>query len=40
MPISPTLPIAEQKAMRCLLEYAETKGDRDSIFKTVRCRSC
>jgi hypothetical protein len=38
MPIAPLPPNAAagaaQKAMRCLLEYAESKGDRDAIFKT------
>ena len=28
------------KALRCLLDYAATDGDWDSIFKKVRCRRC
>jgi hypothetical protein len=28
------------KALRCLLAYAATDGDWDTIFKEVRCLHC
>ena len=28
------------KAMRCLLDYAESEGDTDEIFKKIRCNRC
>ena len=28
------------KAMRCLLDYAASDGDKDDIFKTIRCNRC
>ena len=28
------------KALRCLLDYAATEGDWDTIFGKVRCRRC
>ncbi len=30
----------EQKALRVLVTYAIQEGDRDQIFKYVRCRHC
>lgn len=30
----------ESKALRCLLDYAATDGDWDTIFAKVRCRRC
>ena len=28
------------KALRCVLEYAETDGDRATIFSEKRCKNC
>ena len=28
------------KALRCLLDYAESEGDTDEIFKKIRCNRC
>ena len=28
------------KALRCLLDYAATDGNWQTIFETVRCRRC
>ena len=28
------------KALRCLLDYVAEDGDRDEIFKKVRCLRC
>lgn len=30
----------ESKALRCLLDYAATDGDWETIFGKVRCRRC
>ena len=30
----------EHKAMRVLVEYARWDGDRDDIFKMIRCQRC
>ncbi len=29
-----------QKTLRIVLDYCIEEGDRDHIFKTVRCRRC
>jgi len=28
------------KALRCLLDYAMAEGDRDLIFREIRCLHC
>lgn len=36
----PVCVCAEQKAMRCLLEYCQTDGDTNLIFSVKRCKNC
>ncbi|MCY3980856.1 MAG: hypothetical protein OXF26_03495 [Alphaproteobacteria bacterium] len=28
------------KALRCLLDWLAADGDRDTVFKKIRCRRC
>ncbi len=28
------------KALRCLLDWLAADGDRDAVFKKIRCRRC
>jgi len=30
----------EHKALRVLVDYAQTEGDGDLIFETIRCNRC